>query len=453
MAKGVIYTKVGENKGSLRVWLQGTKLSRAGFNPGDHYDLEKDGAYIRMVFRTDGQYKVSRRKRGEDYDPVIDSKARLIQETFSLDDRVRVVLKEGAIEITLHHQQRVQEVRERRMEAALRGERRLEMGSLAHGGGILDHALHQGLRDAGVETHLAFANEIDENYLDTSLRNNPVWSQDSIAILGPMQEVEFGHLPKIDLLAAGIPCTGASLSGRSKNGLKFAEQHETAGSLFTAFLTAVNVLRPSVVVLENVPPYQSTVSMYVIRSVLSELNYSIQETILSGADFGALEDRKRMCMVAISNGLPQPDIESIPKRPNPSQRLGDVLEILSETDDRWKSYDYLAEKEQRDLAAGKGFRRQILTPDASAVGTIGRGYNKARSTEPFLAHPTNPNLSRLLTPAEHARVKTIPEGLVAGVSATQAHEMLGQSVVHDAFRALGEWLGMGLQPQVQALAA
>ena len=47
-------------------------------------------------------------------------------------------------------------------------------------------------------------------------------------------------------------------------------------------------------------------------------------------------------------------------------------------------------------------------------------------------------MSRLLTPAEHARVKTIPENLIEGLSATTAHEVLGQSVIFSAFIAVGE---------------
>lgn len=42
-----------------------------------------------------------------------------------------------------------------------------------------------------------------------------------------------------------------------------------------------------------------------------------------------------------------------------------------------------------------------------------------------------------MTPAEHARVKTIPEQMIEGLSATRAHEVLGQSVVFCAFVAVG----------------
>ena len=81
----------------------------------------------------------------------------------------------------------------------------------------------------------------------------------------------------------------------------------------------------------------------------------------------------------------------------------------------------------RDSQAGKGFaKRQLLTGDETKVGTIGRHYAKRRSTEPFIVR--DDGKERLLTPTEHARVKSIPERLIAGNGMTIAHQILGQSV-------------------------
>lgn len=125
---------------------------------------------------------------------------------------------------------------------------------------MLDQALHTGLESAGVPATLAFANEFDGAYLDASLQNNPVRTPESIAIEGPMQDIEWRKLPAIDLLVVGLPCTGASKSGRSKIHLKSAEKHETAGALFVAILAAIQTLTPSMIVLENVPEYGETVN-------------------------------------------------------------------------------------------------------------------------------------------------------------------------------------------------
>ena len=455
----VIYTKLGENRGRKRLWLEGRRLARAGIVPGQSFELSrveragKAGTGLVLRFSETGNRKVSRRKRGDQELPVIEVTGEELAETFGDCDRVRVVVRAGEIEVTVHHHDRATADRAERLIDKLRGEsdEPLLIGSLAHGGGVLDHALHKGLTAAGVPVRLAFANEVDGNYLDASLANNPVWDESSIAIEAPMQDIEWRKLPAIDILAAGLPCTGASLSGRAKNRLGKAEEHETAGPLFVAFLAAIQTLRPSVVLLENVPAYGSTASMTVIRSMLDSLGYDLHEAILDGHELGALERRNRFCMVATTeidsriNGGEIPfNLEGLTPIRSREERLSDVLDDIAPDDPIWKSYSYLAEKEKRDRKAGKGFRRQLLDGSEDGLGTIGRGYSKARSTEPFVKHPSDPGLSRLLTPREHARVKAVPEELISGLSATRAHEILGQSVVHCAFEAVGRRLGEAL---------
>ncbi len=80
----------------------------------------------------------------------------------------------------------------------------------------------------------------------------------------------------------------------------------------------------------------------------------------------------------------------------------------------------------------------------SSGGAITKGYAKVRSTEPKLQHPANPDLLRQFSPAEHARMKGIPEHLVFGLSATVAHELLGQAVCYAPFLAVGKAIGRAL---------
>src|SRR3546814_10164730 len=84
---------------------------------------------------------------------------------------------------------------------------------------------------------------------------------------------------------------------------------------------------------------------------------------------------------------------------------------------------YRREKEERDIAAGKGFRMQIFQPDSTKIATLTRGYAKIRSTDPKLQHPTDPTLLRQITPVEHARIKGVPEKMIEGLGITIAHQM------------------------------
>lgn len=447
MGKHVIYTKLAHHKGARRLWIQGARLEDVGLLPGVRYMVVPDteGKVIELIASEEGDKRVSRKKQGERELPVIDLTNKALAEVFGEDvDRVHAVLTHGRIRVTVHPNDVAAADRKTQLRRRIARREPLRLGSLCHGGGIMDHALHRGLEAAGLKTELVFAIEKEPKYLEASLRNNPVWSKGSTSIEAGIEEVALTDIPKLDLLFAGLPCSGASQAGKAKNGNKFAEEHDAYGALFISYLSIVQRANPAALVLENVPGYQKELSMALIRRVLDTWGYAVHETVLDGYALGALEDRKRMCMVAVTKGMAF-DWDRLRATRTREQAIGAILEDIAHDSPRWRSFDYLKEKEKRDLAAGKGFRRQLITPESTRVGTIGKGAAKCRSTEPFVVHPTNPELSRIFTPVEHARVKGAPEELVAGLSDTVAHEILGQSVVWPAFHAVGKLLGEALQ--------
>lgn len=447
----IVNSKIGIHKEKRRVYLQGRKLSRQGVEPGQQYDVVTRGDDLVLVINPTGKYKISRRMRNGELLPVIDLRVDEITELFSGVDVVRVAIKAGKIVISAHHQHRKISEREARLAHKVREGVPLDVCSLFHGGGVLDKAVHRGLAGAGVKSRVAVAVELESKYLESSLNNNPeLFDQRSIIIESPLQSVNLRNTPEVDVMLAGIPCTGASKSGRSKGGLEFAESHDQAGALFFSFLQFAQVLNPAVILIENVPEYANTASMVVIRSVLASLGYTVQESVLNGNAFGALENRNRLCAVAVSNGIAMSNIDSIAPVRKKEARLSDVLEPIASDDSRWKAFEYLAAKEARDKAAGKGFSRQLLSGDEPMCGVLGRGYAKYRSTEPFITHPTQPRLSRIMTVLEHARVKAIPEAVVNGLSDTVAHEVLGQSIIFPVFEAVGRWLGLALVGQYRS---
>ncbi len=445
----IVYTKIAAHRGGARLWLEGTRLSREGIQPAQRYTVDYDHRNQRLTLKitANGNHTISSRHKKSEKIPVIDINNRDLKKLFgSVVDAVKVVIKGSGIVVTLHHH--IVKLRERlqRFKKKLASKNPLDLVSLAHGGGILDHALHVGFHGAGIPVRLAAAVEIDRRYLDCSIRNNPIWDDETIAVEGPMQEVEFDTLVNCEVIVAGLPCTGASLAGRAKNKLKEAEQHKDAGSLFVTFIESIKSLQPAIVILENVVPYQSTVSMTVIRDSLNYLGYEIHETVLSGNEFGAIENRNRLCMVAVTRGI-EFSFEHLETMTDHATAIQDILEDIPINSDRWKVLDYLAKKEAADRAAGKGFRRQILNGNEAQCGVIGKSYSKYRSTEPMVKHPTEDKF-RLLTRYEHAAVKTVPSFLVDGISDTVSHEIMGQGVIHSAFVALGACIArsvVGLQ--------
>ncbi len=453
----VINTRIGESKNVARLWLEGRKLERAGVKIGARYQLVQNKAMERLELReapavaNDQTFTVSKRERRGVVVPLIEVRSRVLSEVFENIERVRVAIRRGRIVITaLHIETKIRE-RVKRLTEKLRTGEPLAVASLFHGGGVADKALHSGLRRAGIKSFIQVGVEIEPEYLDSSLDNNPeLWNEKSVAICSDVREVNWGHNPlQCDVICAGIPCLGASKSGRSKNKLSMAEEHSKAGDLFVDFLDAVKALNPSICLIENVPEYQTSASMVVIRAKLVSQGYVLKEAVLNGNDFGALERRSRLVVVAISKGLPDVfDFSELSKLKEKEGSLNEVLEDVPHDSERFKSFDYLANKEVRDKADGKGFSRQLLSGAEDFCGTIGTHYAKCRSTEPFLVHPTNPQLSRLLTPVEHARVKGIPEVVIAGLPDTTAHEVLGQSVIFPLIESVGLELGVSITAAV-----
>lgn len=449
-----ILKKLGAHRGAPRLWLEGNAPARAGFLPGARFRLEKRPERGAIVLRiaADGDRVVSKKERGARERPVIDVNSNEALELFAGMESVRVILARSEIWILPLAVEVKKTERLRRLSAEL-AEGRVTTAAVAHGMGVLTNAMHAGLKGAGLRPELKWAIEMEEDALDQAMSTNEAWSDDTIAVAMPLQQVALAddfiasRLPPVSILEAGLPCTAASTAGRAKKHLGQAEDDGKAGHLVAAFVALLGRINPAVMLLENVVPYFNTASAAILRTQLAELGYVVHEKALNGGDY-AIEARPRKVMVAVTEGI-EIDFEAMVAPPRAVQSLGDILEDVALDDPCWSEMSYLREKEQRDVAAGKGFRMAIAGADATSVGTLGTGYGKNRSTESKVQHPTDPRLLRLLTPREHARVKGIPEHMIAGVeSKTRAHELLGQSVIWPAFRHLGEFLGSRLRQYV-----
>ena len=223
-----------------------------------------------------------------------------------------------------------------------------------------------------------------------------------------------------------MPCTGFSIAGKSKHG-KSPEAHDSATSLFGT-INAIRAANPAIIISENVLQAQNSAAYALLRAEIQRLGYKIFERVMDQSDTGSIENRRRYWFVALSEGISDNfDFTTVHELAR-SQRpcLNDIIEdCIPET--MWCDNIYLKEKQKRDLAAGKGFaNRQLLSGEETSIGVVNRTYHKKQSTGAFLTR--DDGKERLFTSREHARVKSVPEELIANTSNTNAHEILGQSV-------------------------
>lgn len=461
----IFIRRLGLHRGAPRLYLDTHALSRAGFLPGTSIRVRSDADSARVVVEAcdDGDRRVSRKTRGHGAPlvPVIDLNSQADLGPIAGYGVVRVVFLRRAIHILATACHARSHERAVRLFQRLRDGQPLSCASIAFGAGITSWALHEGLADAGVRASLRLANEIDEDLVDHGIQAHTLIDADTVVVNAPMQDAvadawllqRVGH---VDLLEAGIPCSGASRAGVSKRGLQRMEDHPLVGHLVAAVIQWIAALQPAIFFAENVPDYQRSASASILRSWLRDAGYVVHEVVLDAADFGSLEGRRRWFLVAGPAELVL-QLHDLTPQALSAGSLAALLDAVPGDDPCWRPVGYLKSKEQRDADKGSGFSMQWLTPQSTRVPTLRKGYHKGGSTDPRLLHPSEPGLSRLLTPKEHARIKGVPEHLIGGLSATATHEALGQAVDTRPVRALGHWLGRALatiaEPAIGKLSA
>lgn len=449
---------VGQKFGLPRVWLQSKALEKEGFSIGERFDVDLDAgrAVIKIRISESGARIVSRKKSGTSEIPVIELHNNSLAEWLPAHaKRVRVCAKSGVIEITVHRDDDAALDRLDALKERLAAGKPLRVGEVAVGGGVMSDALHQGFKDSGIDSQLSFAIEKESVYLSQFVKTCRSSTKETLFIESGMEDVDVGELPSVDILAAGIPCVGASLQGRTSKKLSCAEACDSSGALFFSWLAIVKACNPSVVLLENVPQWANTASQMVIRSCLSQWGYEISEGELS-RETGGFEDRHRFCMVAVTKGLNKFEFKDLlPSAPTPSN-FASIMESVPSGDPMWKEYRYIWDKLERDKKKKSGFAPFVIDANGSAtkVNTIVRNYAKVQSSGALVKHPTNQRLYRLLTPLEHCKAKAVPERIIEGLSNVVAHQILGQSVLYPAFRSVARLLASLISDKPQlALAA
>lgn len=448
--KRYLVRHIGANKGRPRIYLDMPDLETSGFTPGKFYkrEVSAEGKRITLTAIEGGDYVVSKKDKGGKLCPVIDLSSSEALKTFEGMEAVRIVLEDNRIHILPLASE------SKRLERLLRMSKNLATGALhtagaAFGGGVLDHAAHSGLKAAGMESLLVMANEIDEDLLTHAQTYNEVVSNSTTLISAPMQELvqddwAMNRLPKADLLCMGIPCSGASIAGRSKRSLSMMENHPEVGHLVASAIMLINRINPAVVVIENVTQYAETASAQILRQHLRDSGYEVHETELKASDFGCLENRDRWFLVAATRGI-ELTLSDLAPALKPVRTVAEILDDVPLDSPEWRSFDYLKQKETRDQAKGNGFAMQVVTPASTSVPVLRKGYHKGGSTDPLLAHPENPELLRQFTVKEHARIKQVPVNLVEGLNKTAGHILLGQGIAYAPVVALFKRIGEGLQ--------
>ena len=317
---------------------------------------------------------------------------------------------------------------------------RVEVADVFSGAGTLTRALIDGLRQHLLAEAVGCV-EVEGNYLAR-------WSaahESASTFLGSVTKYHPAELAMpstsgvIRIAAMGVPCTGTSKAGRSKNHLAAPEEHRKVGHLFIPAAHYIRQHRPDIVVFENVPEYQGTLSARCLRTALAASGYSLTERVVNSfTEFAVPTERRRWVAVASRIGAFNWVFEPKPF----TGTLGAYLDAegVQDAEDVATSAQLAADAKflNRKAAEGCGFRMRLVDRASTKCPTICRSYGKRQPSATFVKVGDS---YRMIRPDEVRRLHGFPEDFPMPSSATLSYEIFGQGVTYAPFYALGEALG------------
>ncbi len=178
----------------------------------------------------------------------------------------------------------------------------MKVGSLFAGIGGFD----LGLERAGFE--IAWQVEIDP-YCQRVLAKH--WPH--VQRYGDIQAIDWGTVPRIDMLCGGFPCQDLSFAG------KRAGIDGKRSGLWSEYVRAIRALRPRYILVENVPGLLTNAYMGRVLGDLAASGYDAEWDCLPAGAFGAQHWRDRVWVLAYTAPIAATSLESLQTKRLPRQ--------------------------------------------------------------------------------------------------------------------------------------
>jgi DNA (cytosine-5)-methyltransferase 1 len=159
----------------------------------------------------------------------------------------------------------------------------MKIGSLCTGYGGLDMAV-----EAYFNAETIWCAEIDKQACKV------IDARFNLPNHGDIKTIDWASLEPIDILTAGYPCQPFSHAGQRKG--TNDERH-----IWPHIKEAIGILRPRIVVLENVRGHLSLGFKEVLKD-LAEIGYDAKWQIVRASDVGAPHRRERLFIIAYASG-------------------------------------------------------------------------------------------------------------------------------------------------------
>lgn len=275
----------------------------------------------------------------------------------------------------------------------------------------------------------------------------------------------------IDVIIAGPPCQGFSMSGKRQIGDK-------RNSLFEEVVRITSVVQPKYVVIENVVGLLSMTNnegddiKELIKKELNALGYNVEYKVLNAAEYGVPQARKRVVFLISKNyplvypkpmltedkfitvgdalGNVDPDGDYYLEAKTPYQKLMKGKTSFIYNHERRQS-NALVTKRMSHIPEG-GNWKDIPKELGTGGGVHSNAYKRLDSSKPSVtikhaakAMIIHPWRNRILTVREVARLQSFDDDFVLTGSGSDQHQQLANAVPPLLGKAIAEQIYLNLQ--------
>ena len=255
----------------------------------------------------------------------------------------------------------------------------------------------------------------------------------------------------IDIIIAGPPCQGFSLTGPRN----FDDKRN---KLYLAVIEMVKQYKPKAFIIENVPGMATLYEGQIKDEILKrfrKMGYNIECKILCAADYGVPQIRKRLIFMGIREDIGKPEFPEIKFTPEDYRTCRDAVSDLPSLVDNLGSEEaeYICDHlgtnhtqmvkdtialvpeggNYKDLPAGWGESRKF-----HMAWTRLNGNAPARTVDTGHRNLFHYEYNRVPTVRESARMQSFPDDFVFTGTKTQQSRQVGNAVPPLLGQALGE---------------
>ena len=285
--------------------------------------------------------------------------------------------------------------------------------------------LSLGCKQAGLKKILS--NEIDKDASRTIKLNWPGSTHHEGKIEDLSEELidELIKGQKVDIVCGGPPCQGFSVAG-------LRNPHDPRNQLFKEYVRVVKHLKPSFIVLENVPGMLTMQKGEVYKEILRQfrdIGYNVSVRVLEAAEYGVPQLRTRAVFIGNRIGVKNP----YPKPMFDKSTYATIDEAIDDLKDL--SPDPLINHEWTWHSKKLEDRISKVPPGGSLYETFRDAYKRQYKGVPSMTAKENHGgthihyeKNRVLSARELARIQSFPDSFKFSGTMKRAYWQIGNAV-------------------------